>query len=383
MLDSVKTATSEIRRWDVAIAAALSILGLVLMVENVGGIEDVSPGGDVSGVSALAAPLFLAVTLPLAWRRAAPLGALAAAAAALLAHAGLFGELVRCGVAIPTTLLLLFAVAARLDLNRALVGLALGLGGGALIVATDPVFTGVGDAPFVLALMTIVWGIGRVVRSRSRLTADLETHTSELRTARDERAQLEVATDRTRLSGELDELLHRRLGELARLAGEGPRDGDTAATTATLVDIETESRRTLEEMRGLVGALREDSGGVATAPQPTLTHLEALLVRAKGTDAALSVEGNPRTLPAGVELSAYRVVEHLLAALDDSPDVDVHVRFADEALELSVCGQARRRAGAEMERARARVQLHHGTLETSMDGRRSQIVASLPVLAGA
>lgn len=382
MLDSVKIATSEIRRWDVALAAVLSLLGLVLMVVNVGGIEDVSPGEDVSGVSVLAVPLFLAVTLPLAWRRAAPLGALAATTVALLAHIGLFGEVVRCGVAIPGALLLLFAVAARLDLRNALAGLALGLGGGVLVVANDPVFVGLSDVPFVLALLTIMWGIGRIVRSRARLAGDLEARTSELRTARDERARLEVATDRARLSGELDELLARRLGELARLAGEGPRPGDAAGTTATLVDIETEGRRTLEEMRLLVGALREDSATVATAPQPTLTHLEALLVRAKGADAALTMEGNPRTLPAGVELSAYRVVEHLLGALEDSPDVEVHVHFADEALELVVSGPARRRASAAIERARARVQLHQGTLETSMNGRRSEAVASLPVLAG-
>jgi hypothetical protein len=42
-------------------------------------------------------------------------------------------------------------------------------------------------------------------------------------------------------------------------------------------------------------------------PQPTLTHLEALLARAKGTDARLTVEGSPRVLPPGIELSAYVV----------------------------------------------------------------------------
>ena len=46
-------------------------------------------------------------------------------------------------------------------------------------------------------------------------------------------------------------------------------------------------------------------------------------MRAKGADARLTVEGSPRALPAGVELSAYRVVEHLLDALDDAPGVDV------------------------------------------------------------
>ena len=52
-------------------------------------------------------------------------------------------------------------------------------------------------------------------------------------------------------------------------------------------------------------------------------------------------------LPAGVELSAYRIVEQLLDALEDAPDVEVRVRFGDDALELAVSGPAsRRRAGA-------------------------------------
>ncbi len=143
------------------------------------------------------------------------------------------------------------------------------------------------------------------------------------------------------------------------------------------MEIENESRHTLEDMRELVGVLREDSSDAPTSPQPTLTHLEALLVRAKGADARLVVEGSPRVLPAGVELSAYRVVEHLLAALDDAPDVEVKIRFSDAALELAVSGPARRRSKAAIDRARERVQLHRGTLEATTHDGRAEAVASL------
>ena len=88
-------------------------------------------------------------------------------------------------------------------------------------------------------------------------------------------------------------------------------------------------------------------------------------------------------LPAGVELSAYRIVEHLLGALDDAPDVDVRVRFGDDALELAVSGPARRRAKAAIERARERVQLQRGTLEATVRGGRAEAVVSLPLLVGA
>ena len=66
------------------------------------------------------------------------------------------------------------------------------------------------------------------------------------------------------------------------MAEDGARRTIPPAATATLVDIERESRRTLDEMRALVGVLRDDAPEAPTEPQPTLTHLDALLVRAKG-----------------------------------------------------------------------------------------------------
>jgi hypothetical protein len=231
-------------------------------------------------------------------------------------------------------------------------------------------------------VVAVTWGVGRIARSRRQLAESLEARTGELREARDERARLEVATERARLSQELDELLQRRLAGLARLAGEGPRGGSDGATAA-LVEIEQEGRRTLDEMRAVVGVLRHDELLPATAPQPTLTNLEALLVRAKGADARLSVEGSPLVLPPAVELSAYRIVEQLLDALDDAPGVRVKVRFADDALELEVSGPARRRAKASIERARERARVQRGTLEATVHGGRAEAVVSLPVLAGA
>jgi signal transduction histidine kinase len=234
---------------------------------------------------------------------------------------------------------------------------------------------------FVVPLAAAIWGVGRLVHSRGRMVGELEARTSELREARDERARLEVATDRARLSAELDELLQRRLGELARLADSGSRESDSHTAKARLAQIETESRRTLDEMRAVVGVLRHDEGDAPVAPQPTLTHLEAMLLRARGSDTRLKVDGNPRALPAGVELSAYRIVEHLLEALQDAPGVEVSVRFGSDALELTVAGPLRRRGEEAIERARERVQLLSGTLETRTGDGRAEAVVSLPILA--
>lgn len=368
----IKTMTSpggRIGKLDVAIAVVFSGLGALLMY-----VDHTDP--EIQS-SLLALPVFLLVTVPLLWRRVAPIAAGTAALVGLLVHLALFGtEVIRCGIVLPEAFVFAFAAGSRLELRNARIGGGIAL---ALIATEGAYFLG-GFALVPAVVAVAVWGTGRVVRSRGDMIEKLEAQTSELRHTRDERAKMEVATDRARLSTDLDELLKRRLGELARLADAGADPADPDGTTATLVDIERESRSTLEEMRAVVGVLRDDSDAAPVAPQPTLVNLEALLVRAKGADARLTVEGRPRVLPAGVELSAYRIAEHLLAALDDAPDVEVCVRFADDAVELKVSGPARRGAKAAFERARERAQLQQGTLRTSTRGGHAEAVASLPVL---
>jgi hypothetical protein len=382
MIDSMTASLSRVGKRDIAIAAVLTALGLLLMYGNVHDYDAaeykkntaIYYGGIVPYV--LAIPLFPLVTVPLLWRRVAPLAAVGASLAGLVINELLVGtDVIRCGVVFPTAFVFAFTTGAQLDGRQARKGLALSLG---LILFAVVELGPPATAVFALVGMAL-WGIGRIVRSRTRMADELEARTAELRVARDERARMEVATDRARISSELDALLQRRLGELARMAGDGSKLANAAGAAATLADIERESRRTLEEMRAVVGVLREDESEAPMAPQPTLTHLDALLVRAKGSDARLTVEGDPRVLPPAVELSAYRITEQLLAALDDAPDVEVRVRFSDDALELAVSGPARRRARASIERARERARLENGTFEAKVKGGRAEAAVSLPV----
>lgn len=388
MIDAMTIDRDPIGRRDIAIALVVSVLGLLLMYAGVD-YQQAHPeeAADQTPVYfggllpiGFAFVLFPLVTLPLLWRRAAPLAAAAAALAALALNELLVGtDLIRCGVVLPTAFLLAFTAGSLLDNPAAGIGLALTLG----LTLFDTALEFGSPELVVIAVMTGVtvamWGIGRIVRSRGRMADELRARTAELRAARDERARIEVASDRARLSGQLDELLERRLGELAQMADEGARSSDAAGAAASLLEIEHESRRTLEEMRGVVGVLRDEDS--PTEPQPTLTHLEALLVRAEARDARLSVAGSVRALPAAVELSAYRIVEQLLDALQQAPDVEVCVHFGDDALELTVSGPARRRAKAQIERARERARLQQGTLEASVRGGRADVAVSLPLAA--
>ena len=387
MINSMKDSLRGVAKRDYVIAGVVTVAGLALMYLNVH--DHHADPAEFKRNSAIfyggvvpygfAMVLFPLVTVPLLWRRVALIAAAGGALAGLVVNELLVGtDIVRCGVVFPTAFLFAFAAGAYLDGRDSFIGLVLAQG--LVWVDGPPEFGPV--VPLVMAAVALsMWGIGRVVRSRKLLAGELEARTVELREARDERARMEVASDRVRLSSELDELLQRRLGELARMAEEGAGQGDAAVATAKLADIERESRRTLEEMRAVVGVLRDDSSEAPVAPQPALTHLQALLIRAKGGDARLAVEGNPRILPPAVELSAYRIVEQLLAALEDAPDVEVRVRFGNDALELAVSGPARRRAKASIERARERARLQQGTLEATVRGGRAEAEVSLPLLA--
>jgi signal transduction histidine kinase len=190
-----------------------------------------------------------------ACRRAAPLRALAFIACALAVHIALFGSVVRCGVIFPVVGLIVFAAAAQRERRDAVAALALGM---AIVLASCAAdANGFGVIALLGPLTLLAFALGRLAYARSAMVAELERRTVALRRARDARARLEVATDRARLSGELDAVLERRLGELAVLADAGAAArGDPAVAAVALADIERTSRRTLDEMRAIVGVLR-------------------------------------------------------------------------------------------------------------------------------
>jgi signal transduction histidine kinase len=389
MIVSMKASVDGIAKRDVAIAVVLSVLGALLMWGDVTDLDGAAMRTDPDERAAIhignvlpyefAIPLFLLVTVPTAWRRVAPLPAIGVALAGLVANELLVGsELVRCGIVLPVAFLFAFAAAAYLTGRDAVAGL---LGSIAITAVVALIELSTAMAGVFVPITTGFWAIGRVVRTQRTMGEELRRRTARLREARDERTRLEVSTDRVRLSRELDELLQRRLSQLARMADAGADAEDPDGAAAALARIEHESRRTLEDMRRAVGVLRDDTTAPEIAPLPSLTQLDALLVHAKGERARVAVEGNPRVLPPAVELSAYRVVEHLLSALEDTPDLGVTVRFTPGAVEIAVSGPARPRAKAAIERARERARLHSGTVEATVRGGRAEAFVSLPVVA--
>jgi signal transduction histidine kinase len=363
---------------DGVVTALLLVLGTLLMLGN---IHDTTSAVPPDSHSWWMLPVFLAAAVPVLWWRRDLVLVTGIAIVVMGGHDLAFGHLVRCGAGLPLAFLLSFLAGTSTDRRRGLVALALSGVLSGLVLAVDTA-AGPSILPVVLLIQVVLWGVGAVVRSRSALAVELRRRNAELAALRDERAALEVADDRARVSRELEELLEHRLEVLEQAAVDAGATDDPEQARAALAALEEDSRQVLADMRRVVGTLR--GGDVALVPSPTVAHLDTLIGR--HVRAPLTVTGDPRALPASVELSAYRIVEHLVTALADDLDapVEVGVRFTDAALEIVVAGPVPRGADLRgaVSRARERTRLHAGSLDARLAHGHARVVAQLPVLTG-
>jgi signal transduction histidine kinase len=149
-----------------------------------------------------------------------------------------------------------------------------------------------------------------------------------------------------------------------------PRGSSTDPARAALAfaTVEQTGRDALAEIRRLLGVLRHEDDELALAPQPTLAHVADLVRRARaaGLPVALHVEGAATPLPAGTDLTAYRVVQEALAgAMRDggAAGATVTVRYGVDAVDLEVVDDGSARP-APMGIAE-RVALYGGELSTA------------------
>ena len=225
----------------------------------------------------------------------------------------------------------------------------------------------------------------RIRRERERLLVQ----------ERDERARAAVAEERTRIARELHDVVAHAMGVIvlqargARHALDAPDDAPDDALGA-IDAIESTAGGALAEMRRLLGVLREDGEEIALAPQPSLVHLDDLA--AKLTEAGLpvdvTVDGDRRELPPGVDLSAYRIVQEALTnALKHAGPAraHVHLRYRPDHVEVEVLDDGKGDAngngsGHGLLGMQERVSVFGGELETGpRDGGGFAVRARLPL----
>ena len=230
-----------------------------------------------------------------------------------------------------------------------------------------------GVVPGAILLFGVPWLGGRALTSHRLLTGELRARTAELEHEREERARLAVVEERTRIALRINQVVTRGITEMVSHAdsGRAALGGELVALEQALRDVERDGRDALAEMRRLLGVLRTGDGETL-APQPSLAEIDRLagLARGAGMEVTVSVEGDPRPLPTGVDVSAYRIVQEALRDAGEQRDasIQVTVSYGDRDLRLEVSGASRDGALPALNEhwiaIRERVALYGGALAT-------------------
>ena len=254
------------------------------------------------------------------------------------------------------------------DAVRVLVAVYLTLVGVAIVLffGSGREFNGSSLIPVVLCVI-IAWTSGYSVRQRRRYAVRLQ----------DEAASKAVAQERLRIARELHDVVAHSMSVIAVQAGYGQYviDSQPGDARAALGAIQTTSREALDEMRRMLGALRQaddadargDGTGSGTGsgpggaglparpaplfPAPGLAELDRLVARTAGAGVRVDVTrfGRPRDLPSSIDLSAYRIVQEALTNVVKharTSSCRVLLGYRDDELTIEVTDNGAGLAGA-------------------------------------
>jgi len=340
------------RDW-LVIGAWLLFCAVDIALENQDGLSFTHP--DPTPVQTW--PFLVAFVGTLALRRRSPLVALVAGYALIVAAAVSGGDLEKGFLPIFLLAYLQFC-AARAARDGRDTRIAMGVALAGILVAT---FCFDGDATATdwiwagVMIDILPTAAARAFRNHEHLAQLLEERRDQLEVERDERARLAIAQERERIAGELHDVVAHGVSAMVVQAAAARRivaaHGDTEAGSAAIAEVERSGRAALDELRRLLGVLRRGDEPIALAPQPSLARVDRLVARLhdEGLPIELAVEGTPAPLPAGLDVTAYRIVEEALAAVlrqEAAGATRVAVRYRPRELELEVADDAGPRTGA-------------------------------------
>ncbi len=255
----------------------------------------------------------------------------------------------------------------------------LGLAGLLALSATNFFTATVGDAVFTMGLAVGAWALGEAARNR--------------KVAIREETLRAVSEEQARIARELHDVIAHSVSVIVVQAGAADHvfDEEPEKARAALRSIEAAARDAQRELHLLLAAVRPEADADPSHPQPGLGRLDELAapLRAAGLRVDLTWEGAARGLPAGVDLSAYRIVQEALTNTllhANATRAQVTVRYAADAVELSVLDDGRgpprpaRDGGFGIAGMRERATMLGGKLEAGpLPGGGYRVHAHLPL----
>jgi signal transduction histidine kinase len=335
---------------------AASLIGLLtqLHVDLPEGGTDGHPGLDGIGLA-----LALLQTVPLVWRRVAPIAVLVIVTTAtfLFFTLGYFPSFASFGY-----LLALYTVAAHRERRTSIPAALASVFVVVLILfmSKEPVEI---DTVFSECLVIgAVWFIGDGLRAKRSQVITLEDRATRFEREREKAARRAVAEERRVIARELHDVVAQKVSVMVAqsVAAQRVFDDEPEESRTVLRTIEDSGREALVEMRRLFGLLRTDEDRPdARDLQQGLDDVEWILsrVREAGVRVDLRVEGQPRSLPPGLDLSAFRIVQESLTNVvkhAGATRATVEIRYVASGIDLSIVDDGRGSETADRDPGRAR-----------------------------
>jgi signal transduction histidine kinase len=328
--------------------AADAILAGTLMAVSLLSLLAAAPKGvDHRDDDALLWLLVILSTAPVAWRRKAPFDVLVVTGVSAVLVEALHYFVGAGGLGV---LVALYSVAAHTtDRRRSIFGLALALVGVTIVYASAPAGFELGGLISNYVLFSTAWILGDNLQTRRAYVRALEERAVLSEAAMREEARQAVTAERTRIARELHDVVAHSVSVMVVQAGAARRvlDKEPARASEAMASIESTGRQSLNELRRLLGMLRQADGeATGRVPQPTIEHVDTLLdqTRDAGLPVTLEIEGVPRALAPGVDLSAYRIVQEALTnAIKHAGPAHAQVRlcYGTDTLEVVVSDDGR------------------------------------------
>ncbi|PWK67158.1 signal transduction histidine kinase [Streptomyces sp. CG 926] len=287
-------------------------LGLTLLVQLAVTMPFVVPRSpDLPPATWASYAMTTAAVLPLAWRRRAPVGVLAA----ILVIGGIYQVAVDGpGQPLPYAGLIAFYTVAVQCTSR--VRAAVVLASLAVVALSMRWETGTArELLFTLFVSAAAYALGRLQHTRQAYTAAVEARAVELERVNRIEAEQAAARERARIAREMHDILSHAVSIMIVQAEAGPvavRRAPERAEAAFEAIAET-GRDAMAQLRAMLGVLRSDEAA-PRSPQPGIAGLAELVdrVRAGGLRVSYERTGAVRELPAALEATVHRVVQEAL-----------------------------------------------------------------------
>jgi signal transduction histidine kinase len=240
--------------------------------------------------------------------------------------------------------------------------------------------------------------LGLYVGARRRVLEALRERAERLDRERELLADRAVAEERVRIAQELHDIVAHNVSLMvvkAQALGATVDDGRVTESTESIADL---GRQAMTEMHTTLRLLRSgNGGGPELDPQPGLAQVERLIEQSRGAglEIELEVEGRPRPLAQGIDLSAFRIIQEALTNVvkhASGATTKVTISYQEGGVQLTITDR-----GAEIRRVlleeppdghgvigmRERAALFGGTLSTEAFPGGFKVTATLPYVSTA